>query len=317
MYNVPSGNMVFGFFKDADEHFEKAQEYIRQKEYDKARKSLNDAIEKNFSKSDLAFAMVKFIELGESLNNRFSYERMGDALSKLEGTFEFGLSTFVVSDLRAECEAMAVATGARNLSDSALDLRLIKGESMIDAAKVLQVKVGEKVLMINEYFNGNQLTGNRLALGLLAEGNEIVAESTFHFDPKKAAEYQQIAYNFRRQMGQSGDMNKAKIAQYTKTCTCWICGRIATGQGLHFVKASASVSPQMLEEESMELSPSAEDLESIFICKACYTSISRRADEISEDYYKRSQSELEHLKNQMLSEIARLDARITSVGLRR
>jgi hypothetical protein len=148
----------------------------------------------------------------------------------------------------------------------------------------------------------------------MAEGNELVAEGTCNHDPIKAAEYHQIAYNFRRQLGESGEYNKRMIREYTKTCTCWICGRRATGAGIHFCAMSADIGPEYAFTEDDELAPSVEtDLSMIFVCKACYTSISRRADYIAKEYYELSVAEIEDVYDKLMKEIERLDTRITNL----
>ena len=262
--------MVFGFFKDGNELFDEAQELIKQKEYAKACKKLRSAIEKESDDSNLARVMIEFIEVGQSLNDASRYRELSASLDGIDGTFDFGLSTFDVKELKEECDAMAVAIEARNSYANSNTDMVIKGERLIEAAKILQLKVGNDVLAINEYFNTSTLTGTRLSIALMAEGNELIADGTFWNDPKKAAEYQQIAYNFRRQLGESGEYNQRKIKEYTMTCTCWICGRQATGEGLHFYRMSADVSPEHVKAEEGELAPSTEPgSPMIFVCKAC------------------------------------------------
>ena len=308
--------MVFNFFKDGNELFDDAQELIKQKEYVKARKKLNSAIEKESEDSDLARVMIAFIDVGQSLNGSNAYRNLAAALTNMDGTFEFGLSTFDVRMLKDECDAMAIALDARNMHASSNMDFVAKGEALIEAAKILQQKVGNNVLSINEYFNTSTLTGTRLSIALMAEGNELIADGTFWNDPKKAAEYQQIAYNFRRQLGESGEYNQRKIREYTMTCTCWICGRQATGEGLHFYRMSADVSPEHVRAEEGEWAPSTDPgSPMIFVCKGCYTSISRRADSIAKDYHERSLAEIEQVRRQMMAEIARLDSRITSLSM--
>lgn len=308
--------MVFNFFKDGDELFDEAQELIKQKEYSKASKKLKSAIEKESEDIPLAIVMIDFIEVGQSLNSSSRYRELSSALNDIEGSFEFGLSTFDVRKLQDECDAMATAIDARNMYANSPTLLMEKGDALLDAALIIQEKVGNQVLSINEYFNSSTLTGTRLATSLMAEGNELMAEGLFWSDPKKAAEFQQIAYNFRRQLGESGDYNKRKIREYTMTCTCWICGRQATGEGLHFYRMSADVSPEHQRAEKGELAPSTEPgSPMIFVCKGCYTSISRRADDIAKRYQEETMAEIDKVYNRLMAEISRLDSRITNVSI--
>ena len=306
--------MVFNFFKDGNELFDEAQELIRQKEYVKASKKLRSAIEKKSGDANLAQVMIEFIEVGQSLNSANRYRELSSALQNIDGTFDFGLSTFDARKLRDECDAMAMALEARNRQASGNAEMVLKGEALIEAAKMLQLKVGNEVLSINEYFNTSMLSGQRLSIALLAEANELIADGTFWSDPKKAAEYQQIAYNFRRQLGESGEYNKRKIKEYTMTCTCWICGRQATGEGLHFYRMGADISPEHIRADEGELAPSTES-GMIFVCKACYTSISNRADAIAKDYHERSMAELDRTRRQLMAEISRLETRINNVAI--
>lgn len=310
--------MVFNFLKDSKDLFEEAQELIRQKEFQKAYKKLSSAIEKGSDKADIAQAMMCFIKLGESLNNSGAYTKMADSLNKVGDTFTFGLTDFDTAKLKAECEAMAVAISARGISASGIVQVNEKGTRLIEAAVKINSNIGNNTLLVNEYFNNSTMSGTRLALTLMAEGNECLAEATYWSDPKKAAEYQQIAYNYRRQLGESGDYNQKKIKEYTQSCTCWICGRQATGEGLHFFRMSADISPEHAKKDSEEIMPSVDDeMESIYVCRACYTSITRRADAIAEEYHERSLEEIRNLEARMRMEIARLDSRITSISLRK
>ncbi|MGN1044550.1 MAG: hypothetical protein ACI4Q9_01155 [Candidatus Methanomethylophilaceae archaeon] len=310
--------MVFNFLKDSKDLFGEAQELIRQKEFQKAYKKLSAAIDKGTDKADVARAMMCFIKLGESLNDAGAYTQMAEALGKVGDSFTFGLTEFDTARLKAECEAMADAVRARGISASGVDGVGDKGKRLIDAALKINTNVGNETLLVNEYFNNSTMSGTRLSLTLLAEGNECLAEATFWSDPKKAAEYQQIAYNYRRQLGESGEYNQRKIKEYTQSCTCWICGRQATGEGLHFFRMSADISPEQARKDSDEIMPSVDDeMESIYVCRACYSSISRRSDAIASEYHQRSLDEIRNLEARMRMEIARLDSRITSVSMRK
>ena len=61
--------MAFGLFKDGEELFNSALEEIKRKEYDKAQKTLNKALDKNTKNADIAKVYIAFIGVGQNLNN--------------------------------------------------------------------------------------------------------------------------------------------------------------------------------------------------------------------------------------------------------
>ncbi len=309
--------MVFGLFKDGDELFDEAVELVKQREYEKAERTFQKCIDKESARSNEARLMITFIQLGRNLNNSQQYNNLATQLKNIGNeTFEFGLSTFETKKLINECEAMAVAINARSLSSSGNDQLINKGNQLIEAAKVLQTKVGPEILSINEFYNGNSIAGMKLALALMAEGNECISNGTFWSDPRKAAEYQQIAFNFRRQLGESGDENQRRMLMYSKSCTCWICGRIATGEGMHFYRMSSDLSPQT--EKSNDIADALDvSTESIFVCRACYSAFSKRADEISKGYYNASINEIRAAESRLNQRIAYLESRINSLSMNR
>ena len=300
--------MAFGLFKDGEELFDAAVEEIKRKEYDKAAKTLGKALDKNTKNSALARVYIAFINVGTGLNNPAQYDSLKNALAGLDmESFQFGLATFDRASLSVECDAMSRCISARNM-DNMNGAK--KGQAMLEASRNLMAAVGPNTLRINEYYSGNAITGTRMATGLMAEANEILAQDSYWDDPQKAAEFQQQAYNFRRQNGESGDSNLAKMQQYSKACTCWICGRQVVGEGLHFFVMSADPSPQQVSTDSKELQHSISEGGDLYVCRACYTAISRRADAISKEYYEKSISELRATEHKLQMEIAALDSRV-------
>lgn len=307
--------MVFGLFKDGDELYDEAKEQIKLKEYDKAIKTLQKSIEKDQSNADEANLMISFINLGRNLDSPPNYIDMANRLrAKGPGTFEFGLSTFDTMKLAAECECMADCIYVRTMQTNNNRSQIDKGQNLIVAAQKLQAAVGNEMLQVNYYFNNTSITGVKMALTLMAEGNEMISAAWFWEDPKKAAEFQQMAYNFRRQLGETGEANQVRIQQYTRSCRCWICGRETMGEGLHFYRMSSDISPQQRKESQQSMS---DDQSSVYVCRACYSAISRRSDEISKGYYDAALQELRNVEARLNQQIAYLEARLNSVTMRR
>ena len=303
--------MAFGLFKDGEELFNAALEEINRKEYDKAAKTLEKALDKKTKNAEISRVYIAFIGVGKNLNTPSAYDTLKDALEKLnQDSFKFGLSTFETQKLIQECDSMARCIRARSMSD---DQKSAKGNALMEAARTLMATVGNENLRINEYYSGNSLSGIRMANALMAEANEILADDAYWTDPQKAAEYQQQAYNFRRQNGESGESNLAKMQQYSKACTCWICGRQVVGEGLHFYVMSADPSPQQIAGDRNELQRSISDHNDIYVCRACYTSISRRADAIANDYHQKSLAEIRAASAALQTQIVALEARISNL----
>ncbi len=307
--------MAFKLFKNDDEHMADAVDLIKRKEYEKAMAALRTAKSKD-KDGNLAAkcdAMEAFINL---------YNKQGDAgafinaANKLraynEGSLELGLSTFDTAKLAEECLLMAKTINCRNMPASNAAENKAKGEALMDCAKDYQAKIGNNNLTIREFFGGGVTVGMRESVTLMAEANECLAESYAWDDPKKAAEYQQFAYNYRRQIGESGERNQEFIRKYSASATCWICGRDASGEGVHFFPMSSDISPQLRNNDGI-LKSADPEYKSIYVCRACYTSISRRADAISKYYYDMTQDDMRQMEARLQAEIASLQAEITSL----
>ena len=100
--------------------------------------------------------------------------------------------------------------------------------------------------------------------------------------------------------------------KYSASATCWICGRDTCGEGVHFFPMSSDISPQMRNNEGILKSADTE-YKNIYVCRACYTSISRRADAISKYYYDVAQDDMRKMEARLQAEIASLQAEITSL----
>ena len=124
-------------------------------------------------------------------------------------------------------------------------------------------------------------------------------------------EYEQIAMGYRQQNGQSGEANATRIRQFANTSKCWLCGRVATGEGIHFFSAPAEVSGALEKESAGGVAKSSPaDGQHIYICRACYTAVSNRADDISKVYFDRGMAELRATEARLQAEIAALESQI-------
>jgi hypothetical protein len=316
-YLLKGGKMAFGFFKNGNERFDDAVDLIKRKEYDKAIAVLQKAIEKNASNKDLAQILIAVLNISNHTNDAGAYSNAATTLrSKENQDFEFGLTTLNTTKLATECEAMAKSISARSMSSNGSEATLQKGQALIKCAQEIQSSVGNETLQLNEIYNNVSSTGLKLALTLMAEGNEFLATGTLWEDPKKAAEYQQMAFNYRRQIGETGEDNQTKIRSYSKSATCWICGRDTTGEGMHFYPMSSDISPQLKKKDADNPLPSADDeYTSIYVCRACYSAISRRADTIAKHYHEISMNEMRAMDARIQAEIIALQAQISSLRI--
>lgn len=303
-----------GWFSSGNELYDEAMECINRRDYDKAKNLLVKAIDKKTDKIDLAVATINFLNMNGNLNNSSKYKSLAGSLAKIpDGAFQIGLTTFDKDSLIKECEAMSACINARTAVANSEDSMVSKAQAMIEAAKLVQMNIGQNSLLITEFFTKNVQSGQKIATTLLAEANELLAESVVHRDTKKAAEYQQIAFNFRKQLGESGEKNQTLINRYIASCTCWFCGRVAVGDGINFVKMSCDTIPN---EEGADLSKSVdEENKKIFVCRSCYTAMSRRADDISRGYYNESLREMREMEARINMKIAAIEAQIGGVAL--
>ena len=310
--------MAFGLFKTGDDFYEEALDLVKRKEFEKAKKIFEKSIVKEGGKDDLATLMVAVLDLNGRLGESRVYRRAAEILkSSSIPSFEFGLTAVDTEKLALECEPTADEIDTMALSGSGA-AKQNKGHKLIELAQKYQMNFGQGSLMVPEIYNGvTTVTGLKKGLTLMAIGNECLAESTVWSDPKKAAEYEQIAYNYRRQLGENGESNLTRIKEYAQACTCWFCGRDVTGSGIHFFPMSSEISPMQKGSANRgPLESCDQGFESVYVCRACYSAISRRADVISKHYYDMSMRELRSTEARLQAQIAALEAQIVSVRFR-
>ncbi len=307
--------MAFKLFKSDDEHFDDAVDLIKRKEYEKAMAALrkSKSKDKDGTLTAKCDAMEAFINLYNKQGDPGAYINAANKLSAYtDGPLEMGLTTFDPAKLAEECLLMSKTLNARAMPTSNQGENMKKAEMLQSCAQDFQTKIGNNNLAIREFFGGGVTVGMKESITLMAEANECFAEAYAWDDPKKAAEYLQYAYNYRKQIGESGDNDLAKMKQYSASATCWICGRDASGEGIHFYAMSSDISPQLRKDDGI-LKSADQGFQNIYVCRACYTSISRRADAISKYYYGLSQQEMREMEARLQAEIAALQSEVTAL----
>jgi hypothetical protein len=187
-----------------------------------------------------------------------------------------------------------------------------RAEALFAAGMKFQTKIGPGTLIVPEVYTAVKTAGIQKANFLMAEGNENMAESVAWEDPKKAAEFLQIALNYRRQLGDANAEAKIsqKIKMYAKAAACWICGREATGETIHFVSMPTEVTGMQMKSKQTSPLPSIENNVSIYVCRACYLAVSKRADAIARQYHEIAMRELQAMERRLRNEINSVASRI-------
>ena len=305
-------------FKSGDDRMDEGNDFIKRKEFEKARKNYQKAIDKGAKDKDSAEALVALLSLENNLGNAAAYKKVSDVLkSKGDLEFEFGLHDVVASVLAKECDMLCAEFTALGMSKD-VSARTARGNALIAAGMQYQTTIPNDVLVIPEIFGGVSVTGLKRAQNLFAQGNEDLAEGIVFSDPKKAAEYQQIAYNYRKQMGETGEANLAKIENYSKAVTCWFCGRDVTGERVHFFPMSSEVNILRYKEGTDAHLPSkTSGGDAVYACRGCYSAISRRADAIANHYHKEAMRAIAEAEARLNARITRLEAAGAAISLSR
>ncbi len=294
------------FFKGGEQLYQEALDAISRKDYSAAQKKFQDAKDKGYDPDGLCMVYTDIIYLG---NNRGTVRAYRNLLNRLQGigvsTIKFGLTDIDTADLATECELAIMEIEASEMSKADF---VNKGNRLVEVAGQYMARIGEKNLKLDEIFKGNTMaTGNREALILQAEAYSVLGKGYVSTDPKMAAEYMQMAYNFRRQLGDSGEEELKLSQNFSRSATCWICGRPANGQGIHFMAMPADIEPvfQKMTDGNV-VKPISDDCRDVYVCMPCYTAISNRSDEISREYYEHAMDEMRAMEARIQAEIASL-----------
>ncbi len=299
--------MVLSVFKSGDELFDQGVDLVKRKEFAKARRNFEKTVEKGGKAAALAGIYIDIIDACLDNNNPARYAKLASTLERTNDPFEFGLTEINPRKLAVECRLLAERMNIGRMQGSTAQALEEKGNRFLDVARKYQSQIGNDTIQINEIVGIQVNTGIKEALYIQAWGYESLAAGAVLSDPKKAAELLQNAYTCRKQLGEDGQKDLNLIKAYSKSVKCWICGRPSTGEGVHFLPMSSEVTPLMRGTDDDILKSAPEDYSSIYVCKPCYTSISRRSDEIAKQYHNLAMQEMRAME-------ARLQAEIRSVA---
>lgn len=309
--------MAFKLFKNGDDLYSQGDDLIKRGEYAKARDILQKSIDKEGGVDDVAAVKVALIDLSSHLTNPAAYRNLESKLKAVsEKQLEFGLTNFDRDALLTECDLTAqklqIMGGANDVNKNTA------AQQLQDLAIRYQSEIGDRNLIVIEIFkNDTTVTGMTEFYNLMAVSYEYMSDAVVWDNPSQAAEYQQIAMGYRQQNGQSGDANLAKIRSYSCTSKCWLCGRIATGEGIHFFSAPADVSPALDKDDNGVAKSKPEGSTEIYICRACYSAVSNRSEEISVGYYNKAMAEMRAMEARLQAEIAALQTQISFARMNR
>ena len=309
--------MAFKLFKNGDDLYSQGDDLIKRGEYAKARDILQKSIDKEGGVDDVAAVKVALIDLSSHLTNPAAYRNLESKLKAVsEKQLEFGLTSFDRDALLTECDLTAqklqIMGGANDANKNTA------AQQLQDLAIRYQSEIGDRNLIVIEIFkNDTTVTGMTEFYNLMAVSYEYMSDAVVWENPSQAAEYQQIAMGYRQQNGQSGDANLAKIRSYSCTSKCWLCGRIATGEGIHFFSAPADVSPALDKDDNGVAKSKPEGSTEIYICRACYSAVSNRSEEISVGYYNKAMAEMRAMEARLQAEIAALQTQISFARMNR
>lgn len=297
--------------------FDEGVDLVKRKEYNKARSNFEKCVQKGTTNSNLATTYISIISMISDPNNPNVYTALAKNLrSSNTPTFEFGLTQVESEKLADECDLVAerIVLMAKNGN---ADVREQKGKDLIQLGQKYQMKLGKDTLKTNELINGDTATsGIKESLSIQALGYETLASASVLTDPKKAAEYLQNAYNYRKQAGDDGSHDMELIQSYSRSAKCWICGRTTTGEGIHFVTMSSEITPFMKSAQDDLLKSAPADFESVYVCRPCYSAISRRSDAIANKYYQDAIKDLRETEMRLRLEIAEVRASVAMVRMR-
>jgi len=303
-----------GFFKNGDELFQLGEDLIGRKDFSEAREKFQKALDKGCKDEAKARFYISMIYLSEALGEPGRYEHLKEALYKLpEGGVKFGVTTVDRELLIAQCEISVMEISASRMDDRDW---MEKGQALLQAAAEFAGRIGDSNLPIQEMLRGTALSGTRESLILQAQAYEVMGKGAVYGNPKQGSEYLQMAYNFRRQIGDSGEEDLRLMKQFSITARCWLCGKQVAGQGVHFMAVPSEISDMFRGKESNEAIRSTdENFHDIYMCMPCYTAISNRSDEISRRYYDMAMSEMRAMEARIMAEMAAL--RMANISMRR
>ena len=300
--------MILYLFKNAGEALDVAQECIVRGDLGEARTAVRKYVGKG-GDARVGDALLALMDLEGRLKKPKRYEALAAALRKLNppAQLRFGLHTFRAGELADECELTA-----RRLRLKAEAKDEGPSEDLAARIEALAGEFGEKIgardLLIPEIYKKESAdTGNGKRLKLLAKSYVMRSEvAAANDDPLGAAELLQSAAACRIENHEPTDDLEERIREYHKTRSCWLCGRVATGEGVRFRSVPAEVTPRITGRAN-EPAKSSEGPESVCLCIACDSAIGRLADDIARPLFEKAMEELEDLEDDLSAEIAALE----------
>jgi tetratricopeptide (TPR) repeat protein len=296
--------MVLSVFKSGDELFNQGIDLIKRKEFAKARKNFEKTIGKSGREAVLAGIYIDIIDACLDNNNPARYSKLAASLENMKDEFEFGLTEIDPRKVSTECSLLAERMNIGRMQGNSTATLEEKGNKFLEVARKYQSQIGNDTIVISEIVGLQVNTGIKEALYVQAYGYEALASAAVMSDPKKAAELLQNAYTCRKQLGEDGQEEMNRIKAYSKSVKCWICGRPATGEGVHFLAMSSEISPFMRKSDDDILQSAPTDYNSVYVCRPCYTSISRRSDEIAKKYHDVAMQEMRAMEARLRAEIS-------------
>ena len=297
--------MVLSIFKSGDELFDQGVDLIKRKEFAKARRNFEKTVEKGGSNAERANIYIAILDACMDNNNPARYANLAGRLEATRiGPFEFGLTEVDPARVAIECRLLVERLHAGRISGNTAGALEEKGNKLLDISRKYQTQVGNNPIILSELVGLTQNTGVKEALYIQAWAYEALASAAVLSDPKRAAELLQNAYNCRRQVGENGEEDMKLIKAYSRSVKCWICGRPSTGEGVHFFTMSSEVTPLMRsggKDDILESAPSNYD--SVYVCRPCYTAISKKSDEIASRYHQAAMSEMRAMEARLRAEI--------------
>lgn len=306
--------------KSSDELFEKGQDLVKQREFEKALPIFIKSAEKakNIGQNDLFIlsnALASVLALFGQVNNPQALHKVAQDLAPLgENEIKVGINTVKSSDLMTECQISAQDFHLHSAEQSSsLWERAIKLENI---GVAYQTRIGDKELFVPAFYGNRTETGMQRALKLFAESNESKAEFVVAEDPKKAAEFYLNAINFRKQINdvRSEQNNLIKVSQYSKSASCWFCAREIEGENVHFFKLNASITPLLRRVKTDSALPSMDPEKNVvFACVGCYSAVSNVADAIALQYHNLAMAKLAEINNHLQAQINSLQSQVNSL----
>lgn len=287
--------------KNGDELFAQGMDLIGRKDFRGARGKFSGAIEKGCGgKEAYARFAIAMTDLSEDMGSTGCYRNLVSALEQMpSGSVTFGVTTADRDKLISQANLSMEEIAAQSMSDQDY---MEKGQAYIAVAGKYAAEFGDENLPIQEMLRGTAMSGMRESLILQAKAYEVMGKGAVYLNPKQGSEYLQMAYNFRKQIGDSGQEDYELMKNFSVTAKCWLCGKQVAGMGVHFMAVPTEISPMFREKESMEaIRSSDQDFDSIYMCAPCYHAISNRADEIVRPYYEECMQEIALLHTEIAS----------------